>query len=103
MSGSSVVAVSHRALGTMVRLTVREGFSVDLMPEEARTLSRAMAAVRDGKSKVDEIYMSPIACDSDFVAKVLETGLAVNATSGAIHLEWPEVGTLSKSLAEVAG
>jgi hypothetical protein len=87
----------------MIRLTVRDGVSVDLTTEEARTLSRAMAAVRDGKSKVDEIYMSPIASDRDFVAKVLDDGLSVAAKEGDIRLEWGEVGTISQSLATLAG
>lgn len=95
--------VTHRALGAMLRLTVVEGHSFDLTFEEARTLSRAMKAVAEGKSTVDEIYMSPIASDRDFSAKVTPEGLVLEAFDPPLTLAWPEVGALAAALAAQAG
>jgi hypothetical protein len=103
MNMSMVAAVTHRALGAMLRLTLPEGPSFDLTLEEARTLARALAAVRDGNSNVDEIYMSPIASDGDFSAKVASDGLQLQTGKGPLHLGWPEVGAIAAALAELAG
>jgi hypothetical protein len=103
MSEGPVAPITHRALGAMLRLTLAEGLSFDLTFEEARTLSRAMKAVAEGKSAVDEIYMSPIASDHDFSGKVTEGGLVLEAAGPAIHLAWPEVATLAAALAAETG
>jgi len=103
MSKSSVAAVTHRALGAMLRLTIMDSLSFDLTLEEARTLARALAAVSEGKSNVDEIYMSPIASDGDFSAKVTPEGLLLEGRAPPLHLAWPEVGAIAASLAELAG
>jgi predicted Zn-dependent protease len=103
MSNHSVIQVTHRGLGAMLRLTVADARSFDLTLEEARTVARALAAVRDGKSKVDEIYMSPIASDRDFSAKVTLDGLLLEGAEPPLRLEWPEVGAIAASLAELAG
>jgi hypothetical protein len=103
VSAGSVAAFAHRGLGPMLRLTLAEGLSFDLTHEEARTLSRAFAAVAAGKSTVDEIYMSPIASDHDFSAKVTAEGLVLEATSPPLRLAWPEVATLAAALAAQAG
>ncbi len=103
MSESSVCRVTHRGLGAMLRLTVADARSFDLTHEEARTVARALAAVRDGKSKVDEIYMSPIASDRDFSAKVTPDGLLLEGAEPALRLGWTEVGAIAASLAELAG
>jgi len=103
VSASSVSAFTHRGLGAMLRLVVAEGFAVDLTFEEARTLSRAMTAVAEGKSKVDEIYMSPIASDRDFFAKVTAEGLVLEAVTPPLRLAWPEVGAIAAALAAQAG
>lgn len=103
MTESFVAPFTHRALGAMLRLTVADGLTFDLTFEEARTLSRAMKAVAEGKSSVDEIYMSPIASDRDFSAKVTPEGLALDAASPPLHLAWTEVGALAAALATQAG
>ncbi|HYP57454.1 MAG TPA: hypothetical protein VEQ35_04125 [Beijerinckia sp.] len=102
MTASLAVPFIHRGLGPMIRLTVAEGLSFDLTPQEARILSRAMAAVREGKSKVDEIYMSPIAADADFSAKVTPDGLLLETRQPPHAIAWDEVGTLAASLAALA-
>jgi len=103
MSRNSVTLVTHRALGAMLHVTVADVLSFDLTPEEARTLARALAAVRDGNSSVDEIYMSPIASDRDFSAKVTPDGLLLQGPEPPLRLEWPEVGEIAAALAEFAG
>lgn len=103
MTKSSVAPITHRGLGAMLRLSIDDGLSFDLTHEEARTLARAMKAVTEGKSKVADIYMSPIACDRDFSAKVTPDGLALEAREPPLHLGWPEVGAIAAALAEQAG
>jgi hypothetical protein len=102
VSSSSATTFNHRGLGAMIRLILGDGPSFDLTPLEARTLSRALAAVSSGKSKVDEVYMSPIASDHDFFAKVVGDGLLLEAFSPAIKLGWEEVGKIAHLLAELA-
>lgn len=103
MSTNSVARLSHRGLGAMLRLTLVEGSSFDLTLQEARILARALKAVSEGKSSVDEVYMSPIASDNDFSAKVTPDGLVLQAREPPLRLGWPEVGAIAASLAELAG
>lgn len=103
MSAASVSHVTHRALGPMLRLTLADSLSFDLTFEEARTISRAMEAVAEGRSTVDEIYMSPIASDRDFSAKVTAEGLLLEVVTPPFRLSWPEVGSLAAALAAQAG
>ncbi len=103
MSEGSVSPFTHRGLGAMLRLTLADGLSFDLTHEEARILSRAMKAVAAGKSTVDEIYMSPIASDRDFSAKVTAEGLVLEAVTPPFRLAWPEVATLAAALSAQAG
>lgn len=98
MSGEYVAVFTHRGLGQMIRLTVVEGYAFDLTLQEAQILSRALAAVHDKKSPLDEVYMSPIASDGDFVAKVLTDGIAFEAKTPPIKLAWPEVNEMAKAL-----
>lgn len=94
----TVTAVDHRMLGPMVRLEFARRLGFDLTAQEAGILARALAAVREGKSKVDEVYMSPIASDADFSGKVGSDGVTVGATE-PIALPWEEVGALAAALA----
>lgn len=102
MRQSSVAPFTHRALGAMLRLTVAQGLSFDLTHQEAQTLARAMKAVAEGKSEVDEIYMSPIASDRDFSAKVTPDGLVLEALDPPLRLAWPAVAAMAAALAEQA-
>jgi hypothetical protein len=103
MSENRVSPFTHRALGQMLRLTLSDRFSFALTHQEARTLSRAMAAVAEGKSKVDEIFLSPIASDGDFSAKVTADGLTLDSVDPPLRLPWPAVSALSAALAAEAG
>lgn len=101
MSLWSVTAIEHRMLGPMIRLDVA-GLGFDLTAQEAAILSRALAAVREGKSQVDEVYMSPIASNGDFSGKVGGDCISV-AAEPPIALAWEEVGKLAAALAGLAG
>jgi hypothetical protein len=93
---------THRALGRMVRLTVADGYGFSLTFQEARTLARALAAVKDKRSSVDEVYLSPIGSDGDFHAKVRSDGLVIDAMSPPLMLGWSEVGAIAAALAAAA-
>ncbi len=99
MSQDYAAVFAHRGLGQMVRLTVIEGYSFDLTFQEAQILSRALAAVKNKTSPVDEVYMSPIASDGDFSAKVLADGLVLEARTPPVRLDWPQVGAMAEALA----
>ncbi|MHB8883865.1 MAG: hypothetical protein ACYC5H_02040 [Methylovirgula sp.] len=102
MSAWTVTAVSHRMLGPMIRLEFGAGPGFDLTAQEAGILARALAAVREGKSPVDEVYMSPIASNGDFSGKVGPDGINV-AAAEPIPLGWDEVGKMAAALAALAG
>jgi len=99
MSHEYVAVFTHRGLGRMIRLTVVEGYVFDLTLQEAQILSRALSAVKDKKSPVDEVYMSPIASDGDFAAKVLPDGVIFEAKTPPVKLGWPDVGDMAAALA----
>ena len=90
---------THRALGPMVRLTVADGYRFNLTFQEALTLARALAAVKDKRSSVDEVYLSPIGSDGDFHAKVRADGLVIDALSPPLVLDWSKVGAIADALA----
>ncbi|MGO9134189.1 MAG: hypothetical protein ACLP8A_09110 [Methylovirgula sp.] len=100
MSLWSVTAIDHRMLGPMIRLDFPGDLVFDLTAQEAGILARALAAVREGKSKVDEVYMSPIASNGDFSGKVGADGISL-AAAAPIALGWDEVGKLAAALAEL--
>ena len=90
---------THRALGPMVRLTVADGYRFNLTFQEAQTLARALAAVKDKRSSVDEVYLSPIGSDGDFHAKVRADGLVIDAMTPPLVLDWSTVGAIADALA----
>jgi hypothetical protein len=93
---------THRTLGRMVRLTVADGYGFNLTFQEARTLACALAAVKDKRSSVDEVYLSPIGSDGDFHAKVREDGLVIDAINPPLVLGWSEVGAIADALVAAA-
>jgi hypothetical protein len=82
----------------MIRLEFPGQLGFDLTVQEASILARALAAVREGKSAVDEVYMSPIASNGDFSGKVGTDGISV-AADAPIALGWDEVGKMAAALA----
>lgn len=92
--GYEVTGVTHRALGPLRRLVIEGGGRWDLTPDEASILSRALAAVREGRSEERTIFMSPIACDDEFSALVEGDGLVI----GGARLPWETVAGMAGAL-----
>ncbi len=97
-----VTVFTHRALGAMVRLTIADGYRFNLTFQEARTLARALAAVKDGRSAVEEVYLSPMGSDGEFHVKVRPDGLIVEALNPPLMLDWSDVGAIADALAAAA-
>jgi hypothetical protein len=89
---------AHRAFGRLIRLTLESDTRLDFTAEEAATVSRALTAVREGRSTEREIYMSPIASDHDFSGTVLAEGVRVTVGGRAVDLVWNEVDRLARDL-----
>lgn len=72
--------------------------------QEASIVARAIDAVASEASPERHIYMSPIASDQDFDARVEPDGLVViSSTSPAIRLSWREATELAQALHRAAG
>jgi hypothetical protein len=95
-----VCATQHRLLGKQVQLQLAADHVLKLSPAEASSLSFALVAVRAGASPEREIYMSPIASDLAFVGTVLDSGMSIATTKGALELDWTSVGMLAEILAQ---
>jgi hypothetical protein len=89
---------AHRAFGRLIRLTLDSDTRLDFTAEEAATVSRALTAVREGRSAEREIYMSPIASDHDFSGTVLAEGVRVTIAGRAVELGWNDVDRLARDL-----
>lgn len=71
---------------------------------EALILARALAAVEQGASAERQIYMSPIASDCDFDARVGENGVVITAPGCPnAALNWQETNMLAQQLARFGG
>lgn len=98
----SVLETTHRALGRLLTLKIGGTLTVRLTPHEAHTLALALVAVRDGKSAETELFMSPIASDTIFVAPVGTDGIAVETPGGPQTIDWNAVGQLAAALSPAA-
>ena len=68
--------------------------------QEATIVSRALKAVAAGTSAERQVYMSPIASDHDFEARVAETGIVVISDACVdLQLDWNDVDALSRRFA----
>jgi len=99
MAKPVVAPFVHRALGKMLRMTLAPDLNFDLTPEEASTLARALRAVTLDPEITDTLYLSPLASDDEFSAKVTRDGLEVTTASGICILSWPDVVSLAEQLA----
>jgi hypothetical protein len=93
-----VLQCDHRAFGRLIRLSLDGDTRLDFTPEEAATVSRALTAVREGRSMEREIYMSPIASDHEFSGAVLTEGVRVTIAGRVAELGWAEVERLALDL-----
>ena len=99
MSPSLQVTQSvHRAFGRLIRLTLDTNIRLDFTAEEAATVSRALTAVREGRSAEREIYMSPIASDHEFSGAVLPHGIRIAIGGTTLDLDWDGVDRFARDL-----
>lgn len=89
-----VTPVTHPALGPALRLTGLSISPLILSRQEAQTIAAALRAVRDGRSRETEIYLSPIASDGDFQALVEADGVRCHGQK----LDWAAVDKLAADL-----
>lgn len=90
-----VSSVTHPALGPALRLTGLSTSPLILSHREAQTIAAALRAVRDGRSRETEIYLSPIASDDDFQALIEADGVRCHGQK----LDWAAVDKLAADLA----
>lgn len=94
----TVAAAQHRFLGAMVRLSLPGGASALLTRDEAATIARALAAVRDGRSRERTIYLSPIASDHAVTATVWFDGVTLAIGPAEHPLDWSGVDEAAAAL-----
>jgi hypothetical protein len=86
----TLTTMRHKAFGLLATLTVPGQPARRFTCQEALIVSRALAAVLDGRSAEPQIYMSPMASDHDFEARVREDGIALVAEgSPEVDLDRP--------------
>lgn len=101
-AGFSLTATAHPAFGRLIALASPNGGAVRLTAQEALTLSRALAAVRAGRSAEREIYLSPIASDADVLGAVDNDGVRLRLGEFETRLDWSTVEALAAALAATA-
>lgn len=101
-AGFSLTATAHPAFGRLIVLSSSGGGAVRLTAPEALTLSRALAAVRAGRSAEREIYLSPIASDADVLGAVESDGVRLGLGDVETALDWDAVEALAVALAEAS-
>ena len=96
----SFTETPHGAFGVLAILEFPGQPARGFARQEAVIVSRALIAVARGTSAERQVYMSPIASDHDFEARVTETGVVVISDGCAgLPLDWSDVDALSRRLA----
>jgi hypothetical protein len=96
----TLCAAPHRTFGALATLVVAGQPERRFTRQEAAIVSRALNAVAQGTSSEKQIYMSPIASDHDFEARVAEGGITVVAEGRAdAPFGWDETRNLAQVLA----
>jgi hypothetical protein len=96
----SLTETPHGAFGVLAILKFPGQPARAFTRQEATIVSRALKAVAGGISTERQVYMSPIASDHDFEARVAETGIVVMLDGCAdVQLDWNDVDALSLRLA----
>jgi hypothetical protein len=75
----TLIETPHGGFGVLAIVDIAGQPARRLTRQEATIVSRALRAVAQGTSAERQIYMSPIACDHDFEARVTQTGIIVNS------------------------
>ena len=92
----SLTETRHAAFGVLAILKFPGQPDRAFTRREATIVSRALKAVAQGTSAELQVYMSPIASDHDFEARVAETGAVMMLDSCVdVGLDWSDVDALS--------
>jgi hypothetical protein len=98
-----LAASKHRAFVALATLRLPGQPPRRFTKEESAILSRALESVANGDRRTQQIYMSPIASDHDFDARVEESGIVVSLEGHAnIKLDWREARALGEALSAFA-
>jgi hypothetical protein len=93
----SLIETPHGAFGVLAILDFPGQPGRAFTRQEATIVSRALKAVALGISAEHQVYMSPIASDHDFEARVAEMGIVVILDGCVdVQLDWNDVGALSR-------
>jgi len=96
----SLILTPHAAFGTLAALVLPNQPVRRFTREEAAIVARALNAVAAGASSERQIYMSPIASDHDFEARVGADGIFVaDGNGGEAPLDWAQTRLLAGVLA----
>jgi len=100
----SLVVRPHGAFGALATLCLLGQPQRRFTLREASIVARALEAVASGTSLERQIYMSPIASDQDFDARVEPGGIVVACASHPdLCIAWPEATDLARALKAAAG
>jgi hypothetical protein len=93
----SFTETPHGAFGVLAILHFPGQPARRFTRREATIVARALKAVAQGTSAEHQVYMSPIASDHDFEARVAETGIVVISDGCVdVQFDWNDVGVLSR-------
>lgn len=98
-----LVASTHRSFVALATLRLPGHPLRRFTKEEAAVLSRALDSVAKGDRGEQQIYMSPIASDHDFDARVEQSGVVLSSEGhGDVRLDWSEARALAEQLRSFA-
>lgn len=96
----TLVAARHKAFGVLATLVVPGHPERRFTQEEGAIVSRALNAVAEGTSSEKQIYMSSIASDHDFDARVGVDGVVLVLEGRPdVAFGWEETRRLAQGLA----
>jgi hypothetical protein len=98
-----LVASTHQSFVALATLRLPGHPLRRFTKEEAAILSRALDSVAKGDRGEQQIYMSPIASDHDFDARVEQSGVVLSSEGhGDVKLDWSEARALAEELRSFA-
>jgi hypothetical protein len=98
-----LVASKHRSFVVLATLRLPGHPLRRFTKEEAAILSRALDSVATGVRREQQIYMSPIASDHDFDARVEQSGLILSSEGHKdVKLDWSDARALAEQLRSFA-
>ena len=100
----SATTRQHGAFGLLLALAIPGQPGRRFTQQEAAIVSRALEAVTGGASSERQIYMSPIASDQDFDARVGAEGIVLTAEGfDGATLNWDQTRALKQELERFGG